>query len=156
MKEQMSLLAIISRFGEEGRDDLVTSLPKILCPWCVHAGPGRRRGERGGGWGGGGGGGLRGGGGEGCYPTAENNQRGLEVVSSRSCPPGGTNGAEWSLGEVSRVQCMEQSWRGRGDGEENVSGKGKTVETSWKVQSVGLYWPPQCSRLTLAPTPVPG
>ena len=46
---------------------------------------------------------MRGGGGEGCYPTAENNQRGLEVVSSRSCPPGGTNGAEWSLGEVSRV-----------------------------------------------------
>ena len=60
MKEQMSLLAIISRFGEEGKPDLVTSLPKILCPSCVHAGPGRRKGGREGG----------GGGGEGCYPTA--------------------------------------------------------------------------------------
>lgn len=31
---------------------------------------------------------MRGGGGKGCYPTAENNQRGSEVVSTR-CPPAG-------------------------------------------------------------------
>ena len=34
-KEQMNLLPIFSRFGREGKADLVTSLPKILCPWRV-------------------------------------------------------------------------------------------------------------------------
>lgn len=82
MKEQTSLPATISRFGEEGKDDLVTSLPKILCPWCVHAGPGRRRGEREGGWGGGGGGW-----GEEEVRTATLQQK-ITREGRRSCPPG--------------------------------------------------------------------
>lgn len=86
MNEQMSLLAIISRFGEEGKADLVTSLPKILCLWCVHATPGRRGGT-GGGWGGGGGGGWGEEEGEEEARAATLQQK-ITREGGRSCPPG--------------------------------------------------------------------
>lgn len=121
VKEHVNLLPIFARFGREGKADLGTALPKILCPWCVP-----------------------------CQTRTKKKKEEEKEVGRRelppsiwSCPSGGTNWAEWSLGEAARVQCGVESWWGRGelcvsvgwgtgDGG-SVSGRGASRERQWKL-----------------------